>query len=287
MPEIIWDQLVIQVEVRKPSRAWDYLENEYYDKDSGELIDPETMPPEAKGHYYTVHAVSTNMGDLLIIKNVLRAWDKESIPVVEEFDGRPYDPYEQTIEATQKIVAPTAYLQPTVAIPLRGATRFKRAAKDLGWDIVDLTWKGSGMERLQSTLRALEKGQIAALDAVAVLEHYAQIQANPADPDLKKDFKAKRHLTTYLARLRREIQKKDPDLLTSEQESLEAILLYLKAVFPWARKAELEEETIVIPLGKGTLQLSLREIMYEESGKLDGITAKKGGRLDSLLEGTL
>ena len=283
MPEVHLDQLTITIRAVKPKRAWDYYTNEYYEADSGDLLDPDTMPEVAKGHSYSVYAISTTAGEFLLLKNVLRAWDAESIPLVEELGGGPYDPSTEEVE-DGKIIQPTKYRHQTVAIPLDRHKPFLTKAERLGWEVVDLTWKSHGLEELRNTLKAVQEDKVSAEDGAVVLEHYSLIQANPKDPHLNKDFRGKRELRTLLARLRTEIQTREPDLVTSEQEDLESVLHYLRAVFPWAAKAEVQGDLLMIPLGKGALALSMVGIEYREGTVQDGITLKKGGRLDSLLD---
>jgi len=284
MSEVQVGRLTVVIVPKVPTKKWSYLTNEYYEKKSGEMLDPDSMPATAKGHTYSVYAMADTTGEYLLVKNVLRAWDEESVPLVEEFDGRPYNPKTDEMDRS-KIVHPTKYIHPTVALPLVQRKAFIRRAQAEGWEVADLTWKAHGLEEVMRTLKAVQEDKVSAEDGMVLLEHYWQIQSNPRDPDLVKDFRTRRELRVLLAQLQAAIQTRAPELILSEMDNLEAVLHQLQAVFPWASRAELNAGTITIPLGKGVLALSTFGIEYQESGKTDGITAKKGGRLDNILNG--
>jgi len=269
----------------------DIPRNVYRDPDTMDVWDADTIPPVGKGHTYTAVARMTyrNQGRIFdnddpvyLVTNKLRAWDEESMPLLDTCGALPAQVVaNSTMKKTISGLRPGA-VKESVLIPAATFAHFLSVGESEGWDITVAEWDKDTQWEAEELLKRVEGGDKSD-ESVEELRRLAVIAANTDDPGYMDDAGRRLSLRPVVAKIEaalrgRKVSKRD------RIRYAEFLLGEMRKAFDWAKEAHLEGATIVVTLQKGTLRMDADAIAYQSEELFDSKAAipAQGSRLSRL-----
>ena len=289
MPIVICEGVKIRI-VGHPSKSkWAAATNTYFDAETGEEFDPESLPPEGRGHKYVIRKHIADVRGYYTITNDLRYWDGETAKVLQVCGAAPPNIAAPLIAAGRNLVeaacGPGEFDCNKVYLEPEYLDLFEQKAQERGWSVDHIAWCPKRHATLEQTAKLLYAGQVDPEKSgdrevlQTAVESAEQLLENPTDPAFIANTERYTVIETHLHNLKDAL-----GLEITPKARLELTYDLLRSATSYKDSIQLQNNHVVINLPMGRVKIGLEECVYTSDAGTQTLhgTAKKKSRLSKI-----